>query len=221
MTDGQELVQEIDKRYSELAEDGCCLSCGGALNYAKPLAGETCVDIGSGRGTDALKMAVEAGKSGFAYGIDISEGMIKKARKNAAKAGITNARFIHTQLHDWTLENGIADLVISNCTINHAPDKPAVWREVYRVLKQGGRFVVSDIFASEKVPEKYANDPSAVAECWAGSVTRGEYIDTLEKAGFVDINILEESEPYPKGEIFVSSFTVMGWKKKECCCKIQ
>ncbi|MCP4155105.1 MAG: methyltransferase domain-containing protein [bacterium] len=220
MTPIPENVLEIDKRYSELAEDTCCLSCGCAINYGQPRIGEVCVDIGSGRGSDVLKMAVDAGQTGFAYGIDISEGMIKKSRKNAAKLDVTNAEFIHSQLHQINLPDQKADLVISNCTINHAEDKDTVWQEIHRILKYGGRFVVSDIYSSEKVPAEFANDPTAVAECWAGAVTREEYMDTLEKTGFADIKILEESEPYPKGKIKVSSFTVMGWKKKDCCCKM-
>ena len=212
------ILTEVDKRYSELAESSCCLSCGGAIDYAKAVEGEVCVDIGSGRGHDVLKMAVQVGDTGHAYGIDISEGMIKKAVKNAYKADISNATFIHTQLDKLKLADSSADLVISNCTINHAPDKEKVWQEIYRILKMGGRFVVSDIFSLQTVPEEYANDPVAVSECWAGAVTKEEYLDTLERCGFKDIRIIEESTPYDKGKIEVSSFTVMGWKKKSCCC---
>jgi ubiquinone/menaquinone biosynthesis C-methylase UbiE len=212
------ILEEVDKRYSDLAESTCCLSCGGAVDHGKPVEGEVCVDIGSGRGHDVLKMAVEVGENGFAYGIDISEGMIKKSRKNAKKADISNAQFIHTTLDDLKVENETADLVISNCTINHAPDKKKTWREIYRILKYGGRFVVSDIYSSQPVPAEYADDAAAVAECWAGSVTKEEYMQTLLETGFKDIKILEESAPYEKGKIHVSSFTVIGWKKKMCCC---
>lgn len=217
MSETKDFILEVDKRYSDLAEQTCCLSCGGALDLGKPNEGEVCVDIGSGRGNDVLKMAVEVGEKGFAYGIDISEGMIKKARKTAKKMGVQNAEFIHTQLDDLKLPDQTADLVISNCTINHAPDKTAVWKEVHRILKNGGRFVVSDIYATEPVPEKYAGDPSAVAECWAGAVTKEVYLKTLENTGFKHIQIMEESAPYPKGKIQTASFTVMG-KRKNCCC---
>ncbi|MCP5101797.1 MAG: methyltransferase domain-containing protein, partial [bacterium] len=211
MTTKPEFTVAIDKRYSELAESTCCLSCGGAKSYSQPQPGEVCLDLGSGRGNDVLKMALEVGEEGFAYGIDISDGMIKKAQKNAKKMDIKNAEFIQSELHDLKLPDETVDLVISNCTINHAPDKDAVWRDVYRVLKDGGRFVVSDIFSSAEVPEEYANDPSAIAECWAGAVTREEYLATLEKTGFEEIKILEECAPYAKGKIEVSSFTIMGW----------
>jgi SAM-dependent methyltransferase len=208
-------LPEINKRYSELAETGCCLSCGGAINYSDPRSGETCVDLGSGRGTDVLRLADLVGEDGFVYGIDISEGMLKKANSTAEKLGVKNVQFIQSPLEKIKLENSVADLVISNCTINHSYDKVAVWNEIYRILKAGGRFVVSDIYSTEKVPDEFRNDPVAVAECWAGAVTREEYLLQLEKAGFEKIKIIEESEPYAKGKIKVSSWTVTG-KKPGC-----
>jgi arsenite methyltransferase len=205
-------VEAINIRYSELADACCRLSCGGALNYAKPEKGEVCADLGSGRGLDVLRMAEAVGPEGFAYGIDISEGMLKKAKRNVEKLGIKNARFLKSPLEIIPLESGSIDVLISNCTINHADDKPAVWREVHRVLKPGGRFVVSDIYAMRPVPEKYAADPEAVAECWAGAVTKEVYFETLNRAGFTDAAILEESDPYQKGEIEVASFTITSYK---------
>jgi len=210
---------EIDNRYSNLAESTCCLSCGGAMNYTDAVEGEVCIDLGSGRGTDVMRLAETVGKSGFAYGIDISGGMLQKARNTAGKLGITNTEFIHSSLENINLPDCIADLVISNCTINHSSDKQAVWNEVFRILKKGGRFVVSDIYSLNPVPEEYRNDPVAVSECWAGSVTRDEYLEQLGKAGFEQIKILEESAPYKKAEIMVSSWTVAGRKPSgKCIC---
>lgn len=211
-------TSSINIRYSELAEQSCCLSCGGAINYAEPREGECCVDLGSGRGTDVLRMAETVGSTGFAYGVDISDGMLETARNNAAKLGVPNVSFVRSDLETIAIPSGIADLVISNCTINHAADKLKVWKEVHRILKSGGRFVVSDIYATESVPEQYRTDPVAVSECWAGAVTREEYMNTLNKAGFTDIKVLEESKPYPKGLIHVASFTIFGKKEKECNC---
>jgi len=211
-------TSSINIRYSGLADQGCCLSCGGAINYAEPRPGECCIDLGSGRGTDVLRMAETVGEHGFVYGVDVSDGMLETAQKNAEKLGISQVRFIKSDLEAIPLQEDIADLIISNCTINHVSDKQAVWNEVFRLLKPGGRFVVSDIYALAPVPEEYKNDPVAVSECWAGASTRQEYMDTLLKAGFNDISILEESRPYPKGKIEVASFTVLGRKKKKCCC---
>ena len=202
----------INKRYSDLSQKTCCLSCGGAINYAEVRSGEVCVDLGSGRGQDVIRMADLAGSSGFVYGIDISEGMLMKARSNAEKFGIINVAFKKSKIEQIPLHESVADVLISNCTINHAEDKSAVWDEVYRILKPGGRFVVSDIYSLETVPEEYRNDPEAVAECWAGAVTREEYLTTLHRSSFSQISILEESEPYSKGKITVASFTVKGYK---------
>jgi arsenite methyltransferase len=211
--------KEINNRYSVLAESSCCLSCGGAINYSEPGAGEVCVDLGSGRGTDVMRLAETVGDTGFVYGIDISEGMLQKARNTAERLGVTNVMFISSPLEKISIDNNIADLVISNCTINHSSDKQSVWKEVFRILKKGGRFVVSDIYSVNPVPDEYKNDPVAVSECWAGSVTREVYLRQLQEAGFNSIKVIEESKPYEKGKITVSSWTVTGIKPSgKCSC---
>jgi arsenite methyltransferase len=203
---------EINKRYSELADTSCCLSCGGAINYSQAADGEVCVDLGSGRGTDVIRLAETVGKDGYVFGIDISEGMIRKAVSTAERLGINNVEFIQSPLETIKLPDNKADLVISNCTINHADDKQAVWNEIFRILKTEGRFVVSDIYSLSPVPEEFRNDPVAISECWAGSVTREEYLGHLNKAGFESIKVIEESSPYEKGKIMVSSWTIYGKK---------
>ena len=209
---------KINIRYSSLAEEACCLSCGGALIYSKAAPGEVCADLGSGRGTDVLRLCDEVGEKGFVYGIDISEGMLKKASSTAEKLGIKNARFINAELETLPIPDGSVDLVISNCTINHADNKQKVWFEIARILKKEGRFVVSDIYSLQPVPDEYRNDPQAIAECWAGAVTRKEYMNHLRVAGFNEIVVIEESAPYAKGKIEVCSFTIKGKFGKCCCC---
>ncbi len=211
-------VKEIDKRYSELAGSECCLSCGGAINYSQVQEGEVCVDLGSGRGTDVIRLAEQVGNSGFVFGIDVAEGMLEKARQNAEKLQVKNVQFIHSELENIQLPNNTADLIISNCTINHATDKQKVWNEIFRILKKGGRFVVSDIYATSPIADEYRNDPQAVAECWAGAITRTEYMDVLAQAGFTSIDVLEESTPYSKGKAEVCSFTIAGKRPGGCCC---
>ena len=208
---------EINKRYNDLAESACCLSCGGALNYSEANEGEVCVDLGSGRGSDVIRLAEKVGKDGFVYGIDISDGMIIKANSTAERLGVKNVSFVHSPLEKINLDDSIANLVISNCTINHAFDKQAVWKEIFRILKKGGRFVVSDIYAIDPIPDEYKNDPVAISECWAGSVTRDEYLEHLYNAGFKSIRIVEESAPYEKGKSRVSSWTVAGEKPSDKC----
>ena len=206
-------VASINERYTNLSETTCCLSCGGAINHAGVQPGEVCLDLGSGRGNDVIRMAEEAGENGFAYGIDLSDGMVKKARTNLDKFGVTNAEIIQSEMESLPLKDNSVDVTISNCTINHSSNKEAVWSEVFRVLKPGGRFVVSDIYATAPIADEYRNDPQAVAECWAGAVTRAEYLTMLEETGFTNIKILEESEPYAKGMAEVASFTVYGEKE--------
>ncbi len=206
------ITEAINERYTQLSETSCCLSCGGAINHAKPQTGEVCVDLGSGRGNDVIRLAEDVGETGYVYGIDISEGMVAKAKANLEKFDVENAKILQAELEKLPLEDNSVNLVISNCTINHAADKQAVWNEIFRILKPDGRFVVSDIYATSPIADEYRNDPTAVAECWAGSVTKDEYLTALEKAGFKNLIIYEESAPYEKGKAEVASWTISGKK---------
>lgn len=210
-------TKEINVRYSVLADDTCCLSCGGAIDKSEAKKGEVCIDLGSGRGTDVIRLAETVGETGFAYGIDITEEMIQKATKTATKMGIENAKFILSDLENINLPDETANLIISNCTLNHVSNKLKVWREIYRLLKNGGRFVISDIYSTDVVPEEYANDPVAVAECWAGSIPKTDYLKIIKKVGFNEVQILEESAPYPKEKIDVVSFTITATKDEFSC----
>ncbi len=214
----QDVLDAINVRYSALADTSSCLSCGGAVTHAEPKPGEVCLDLGSGRGRDVLRMAEAVGPAGRAYGVDASYGMVEKARQTAERLGVANASFLKADLESIPLPPESVDLVISNCTINHAADKEAVWREIFRVLKPGGRFVVSDIYSIAPVPEEFARDPEAVAECWAGAATRDEYFRHLSRAGFREVSVQSESQPYAKGRIQVVSFTISGAREKRCCC---
>jgi len=212
-----DLQQAIRSRYSALAEASCCLSCGGAVAHANAQPGEICVDLGSGRGQDVLRLAEAVGADGKAYGIDMTESMLRRGRTTAAKLGLSQAQFMRAQLDALPLPSDHVDLLVSNCTINHAPDKAAVWREIQRVLVPGGRFVVSDIYAIEEVPAPYRDDPAAVAACWAGAQTRARYLATVRAAGLTELAVIEESEPYDKGAVVVASFTLAGRKARRCC----
>jgi arsenite methyltransferase len=213
------ILEAVSNRYNALSQQACCLSCGGAVSYADAKPGEVCVDLGSGRGRDVLRMAESVGSRGHVYGIDASEGMLEKARSTAERLGVRNVTFLKAGLESLPLESCSVDLVISNCTINHAADKQAVWNEVFRILAPGGRFVVSDIYATREVPAAYAADPAAVAECWAGAVTRQEYFRELAAAGFDRVEVREESEPYAKGEIQVVNMTIQGTRASGGCCR--
>lgn len=203
------VIIEIDKRYSQLAGTDCCLSCGKALSFIEIKNDDICIDLGSGKGNDVIKMAETAR---FVYGIDLSEEMVLKARKEAQLKNIKNARFLRAELEHIPLNDGVANHVISNCVLNHVIDKQAVWNEIYRIMKVGGSFVISDIYATETIPEKYANDPVAISECWGGAVTKDVYMKNIINSGFSTVKILEESQPYDKGSVQVISFTITGKK---------
>jgi ubiquinone/menaquinone biosynthesis C-methylase UbiE len=212
------MTDAIEERYSELASGDCCLSCGTAAMRCEPTLGQVCVDLGSGRGTDVLRLAGAVGPTGHAYGIDVTDAMLERARKTAEKLGVDNATFLHSELEKLDLPDEIADWVTSNCVLNHASDKASVWREIARVLKPGGQFVVSDIYAVGEIAEEYSNDPALVAECWAGAVPKTEYFEHIAGAGLVDVEVVEESEPYEKGKASVVSFTVSGRRPRRIRC---
>lgn len=200
----------IQNRYAALAETTSCLSCGSAASRCEPDAGQVCVDLGCGRGRDALSLAGRVGPGGHVYGVDLTAAMLEAARAAAVSAGIENVTFIHSSLESLALPDGVADWVVSNCALNHASDKARVWAEIARVLKPGGRFVVSDIFAVEPIAEAFRNDPVAVAECWAGAETRDAYLGHIGGAGLIEVQVTDESEPYDKGHARIQSFTVSG-----------
>jgi arsenite methyltransferase len=205
------LEASIQKRYTALA-DGCgSLACGGALQLASAGEGEVLVDLGSGRGADVIRAARQVGPRGKVLGIDRTPAMIEKAR-SAVPEDLTNIRFVCCDLAALALETDSADVVISNCTINHAPDKAAVYREIHRVLKPGGRFVVSDIIAEQALPESVRQDPEAWAACYGGALPLDEYLDAIRTAGFGRVEILQESKPYEKGGVLIRSMSIRGYK---------
>jgi ubiquinone/menaquinone biosynthesis C-methylase UbiE len=204
----------IERRYSVLAESSARLSCGSAVQRADVQPGQVCVDLGCGRGTDVLHLAELVGPQGHAFGIDLTEAMVLKARERAAQLGLANATFHRCTLERLALEGESADWVFSNCVLNHVTDKLAVWRELARVLKPGGRFIVSDIFAVEAIAPEFRDDPEAVAQCWAGAVLKEEYLAQIARAGLSGVTVLEESAPYDKGAARVASFTVAGLKPR-------
>jgi SAM-dependent methyltransferase len=135
--------------------------------------------------------------------------MLAEARRSLPPV-IRNASFLRSDLEKLDLADGVADVVISNCTINHAPDKRAVYREIHRILKPGGRFVVADVMAEGAVPDAVRADPEAWAGCYGGAISEGDYLEAIEQAGFEQIEILDRTSPYEKRGIMVRSLTVRG-----------
>ncbi|MCB1142773.1 MAG: methyltransferase domain-containing protein [Leptospiraceae bacterium] len=204
----QELKETINVRYA--GEASCCsnLSCGGALDYAGPKSGEVFIDLGSGRGNDVLRASRSVGKEGQAIGVDFTKEMVEVAEINRKKLMIENVKFVESQIEALPFANDFADVIISNCTINHSPDKSKVYSEVYRVLKPGGRAVISDVLSEGKLPDEVVNDPEAWAGCYGGAIPKEEYYEAISKGGFTDVEVLEESSPYEKGGVMVKSITI-------------
>ena len=205
------LKQAVSERYGALATSCCSLSCGEALDLAAPATGEVLVDLGCGRGQDVIRAAGRVGAAGMAIGVDQTDDMLAVAR-GAVPPFLSNVRFVKSDLASLDIPDGTAHVVISNCTINHAPDKGAVYREIHRVLRAGGRFVVSDVIADEELPEDVRSDPAAWAACYGGAIPEEAYVDAIVDAGFAKVEVLHRSDPYEKGGVMVRSLTVKGRK---------
>ena len=169
------------------------LGCGAPLNHAGLVGGETVLDLGSGAGFDAFLAAREVGPAGRVVGVDMTAEMIDKARANAERAGVTNVEFRLGHIEDLPVDDASVDLVISNCVINLVPDKGAVYREVARVLKPGGRMLVSDVVLDIELPEFIAENVAALTGCVAGALLRSDYLGAIEAAGLGEIEILKDS----------------------------
>ena len=174
------------------AEANMALSCGNPTATAGLRPGETVVDLGSGGGLDVFLAARKVGPTGRAIGIDMTPEMIDLARRNAGKAGLGNAEFpLLAAIDDLPLPDGSVDCVISNCVINLAPDKPAVFREIARVLKPGGRLAVSDIALKRELPPALGDDLMAYVGCIAGAIPIEDYRRGLVEAGFAHVEVID------------------------------
>jgi SAM-dependent methyltransferase len=173
------------------AEANMGLSCGNPTATANLRPGEVVVDLGSGGGIDVLLAAKKVGPEGKAIGIDMTDEMLERARRNAEKAGAMNAEFRKGTIDELPLEDASADCIISNCVINLAPDKRAVFREMARVLKPGGRVAVSDIALKKPLPPEISQDLLAYVGCIAGAIPIEEYREGLKEAGFAHVEIID------------------------------
>jgi ubiquinone/menaquinone biosynthesis C-methylase UbiE len=173
------------------AEANMGLSCGNPTATANLRPGEVVVDLGCGGGLDVLLAAAKVGPTGKAVGIDMTAEMLELARQNAAKQKLTNVEFHLSTIDRLPLPDGSVDCVISNCVINLAPDKRAVFREMFRVLKPAGRVAVSDIALKKPLPQEVAADVMAYVGCIAGAALIGEYERWLKEAGFEAVRVVD------------------------------
>jgi SAM-dependent methyltransferase len=173
------------------AEANMGLSCGNPTAFARLRPGETVVDLGCGGGLDVLLAAPKVGPTGRAIGIDMTPEMIERARQNAAKQGLRNVEFHLATIDHLPLPDNSVDCLISNCVINLAPDKRAVFREMFRVLKPGGRVAVSDIALKKSLPYELAQSVMAYTGCVAGALLMVDYEQGLREAGFESVQIVD------------------------------
>ena len=178
--------------------------CGNPAALASLRAGETVLDLGSGAGLDCFLAAEQVGPEGSVIGVDFTPSMLDRARENAAKLGVTNVSFRSGDIEALPLPDAGVDVIISNCVINLAPDKDAVFREAFRVLRPGGRLMVSDIVLTRPATPDEMDDMALLSGCISGSLTVEEYTGKIRVAGFQDVRLDTESEP-KEGEFWFSA----------------
>ncbi|MBV9092901.1 MAG: arsenite methyltransferase [Streptosporangiaceae bacterium] len=194
---GGQLYAEHETR--GLPEDAvlASLGCGNPLAVADLRPGDRVLDLGSGGGIDVLLSARRVGPSGFAYGVDMTDDMLALARANAAKAGAANAEFRKGHIEALPLPDASVDAVISNCVINLSTDKPAVLREMFRVLVPGGQIGIADVVAEDRMTQADRRAAGSYVGCIAGALSRAEYLCGLAAAGFADATVSFTAEVGP------------------------
>ncbi len=206
---GMEQAKDISKKvgYSDseinTVPEGANLGfgCGNPVALASLKEGDVVLDLGSGAGFDAFLAAQRVGKKGRVIGVDMTPEMLEKARTNAEKGGYDNVEFRLGEIEKLPVENSSIDVIISNCVINLSPDKETVFKEAYRVLKSGGRLMVSDLVLAKDLPEELKGSVEAYVGCLAGAIKKDEYLRHISLAGFQDIKVISESN-YPVDAMF-------------------
>jgi len=213
------------------------LGCGLPTQFAKIKTGDVVVDLGSGAGNDAFIARAETGETGRVIGIDFTPAMIEKARKNAEARGFNNVEFRQGDIEDMPLRDNIADVIVSNCVLNLVPNKKGVFEEIFRVLKFGGHFSISDIVLVGELPEKIKNAAEMYAGCVAGAIQMSEYFSLIVRSGFANAAIQKQKEIIIPDEILkdylsqdeieafkssgtgIYSITVYAEKQESTCCQ--
>ena len=229
------MTDDYDHLEGYSADADLKLGCGLPTEFAKIKAGNTVVDLGSGAGNDCFVARHETGETGKVIGIDFTEAMIEKARNNADKLGFNNVEFRLGDIENIPVAENFADVVVSNCVMNLVPDKPKAFSEVFRILKFGGHFSISDIVLTGELPEKIKNAAEMYAGCVASAINKNDYLRIIEEAGFKNIalqkqkpiivpndilkNYLTEEEiaDYNANKNVIFSITVYAEKIGDCC----
>lgn len=200
----------LDSFYSDLYQadtswlpqevTGLSLGCGDPITAAGLQPGQTVLDLGSGGGIDAFMAARRVGPAGRVIGVDMTPEMLEKAARNKIKVGLDNVEFRHGYIEALPVEDNTVDVILSNCVINLSPDKDAVLRESFRVLRPGGRFAVSDIVLLREIPDELRGVLALWTGCISGSLHRDEYVEKLTAAGFTDAGV-EVTRTYSRADL--------------------
>ena len=211
------------------------LGCGLPTQFAQIKKGDTVIDLGSGAGNDCFVARAATGEDGKVIGIDFTPAMIEKARENAKKAGFYNVEFREGDIEKMPITSNMADVVVSNCVLNLVPDKDKVISEIFRVLKPGGHFSISDIVLVGALPESLRKSAEMYAGCVSGAVQKDEYMGIINETGFKNIQIQKEKaiiipddilqkyldddqlKDFKEGGMGIFSVTVFAEKPAECC----
>jgi ubiquinone/menaquinone biosynthesis C-methylase UbiE len=169
------------------------VGCGNPTAIGALHPGETVVDLGSGAGFDAFLAARQVGPGGRVIGVDMTDAMLEKARENARKVGLANVEFRKGRIEALPLEDASVDVILSNCVVNLSPEKDRVYREAWRVLRPGGRAMISDIVLERALPREVIESVDALLGCIGGASLRAEYLETIRKAGFREVRVLREA----------------------------
>ncbi len=222
------------KGYNPDADLG--LGCGLPTEYASIKPGNSVLDLGSGAGNDCFVARALVGETGYVAGIDFTEAMVDKARENARKLGYSNVDFILGDIEDIPVKFGVVDVVVSNCVLNLVPDKPKAFSEIFRVLKQGGHFCISDVVLEGELPQGLKEDATMYAGCVSGALKRSEYLKIISEAGFKNVEIKKEKKielpdelllaymstdelvQFKNGSTGIFSITLTGDKPEGCGC---
>ena len=218
------LVKNYDQLEGYAADADLGLGCGLPTEFAQIKKGDIVLDLGAGAGNDCFIARSETGETGKVIGVDMTQAMVDKARKNAEKLGYTNVEFILAEIEDMPLGDSLIDVAVSNCVLNLVPNKKKAFQEIFRVLKSGGHFSISDVVIQGKMPEGLQNDMEMYVGCVAKAIDKQDYLDLVQEIGFKDIqvqkeskieipkNILEKYNVKPEDDFGVYSITVFAKK---------
>lgn len=191
---GESIADDYTKLEGYVAEADYGLGCGIPTEFADIKEGDTVLDLGSGAGNDVFIASKAVGEDGKVIGLDMTEAMIEKANVNKKKLGFTNVEFVFGEIEDMPVESDSVDVVLSNCVLNLVPDKRKAFAEMYRVIKKGGHFTISDIVLSGELPSKVKKAAEFYAGCISGAVQKEDYINLIKESGFKEVNILKKRE---------------------------